>query len=163
MGLRTMFRQTREARRTLTDKYLRTARRHVWAYSLAAGGAGAMPVPVVDVPAVLAIQAKLFHAVASIYGQPMSVTRMAELSSSLGFSYLARLGVRSLTKLIPIPGLGVGVSALFAAASTYALGEALCVYFSRFRDGDVPDVEVFRKAFAEHLKIGRHWLRDYRK
>jgi uncharacterized protein (DUF697 family) len=161
LGLRTMFRKTREARRPLTDKYLRTARRHVWAYSAAAGGAGAVPVPVVDLPVVLAIQAKLFHAVASIYGQPMSVGRMVELSSSLGISYAARLGVRSLAKLIPVPGLGAGVSALFAAASTYALGEALCVYFSRFRDGDVPDVEVFRKAFAENLKIGQTWLRSY--
>jgi len=88
----------------------------------------------------------------------MDAQRMAEISSALGIGFLGRLGVRELTKLIPVPGVGSGVSALYAAASTYGLGAALCEYFSRVRGGDMPDVRIIRRLYAEEFQRGQRWL-----
>lgn len=159
LGLQGMLRGT-PSHRAVRDEFFRAAHPHVIACALAAGGAGALPVPIVDVPLVLGIQAKMLHTVASIYRQPMDVPRMAEITGALGIGFLTRLGVRELTKLIPIPGVGSGVSALYAAASTYGLGAALCEYFSRVRGGDVPDIRVIRRLYAEEFQRGQQWLAE---
>lgn len=144
LGLREMVRNNIAIRKRLHDAYFDTAHPHILVYAGAAGGAGAIPVPYIDVPIVLSLQAKLFHTVATIYGQPMSAGQMATIASGLGVGYLARFGVRELAKLIPLPGVGSVVSGAFAAASTYALGIALCEYFGHVLDGNVPDAKMFR-------------------
>jgi hypothetical protein len=53
------------------------------------------------------------------------------------------------------------MSALYAAASTYALGRTLCVYFSHTRHGDVPDSATLRKLYAEQYEEGRRRMRAY--
>ena len=119
---------------------------------------GAVPLPVVDVPLVLAAQAKLLHTLGDIYHQPMGVQRMAEIAGALGVGFLTRLGLRELLKLVPLPGLGPSVSAIYAAASTYALGMALAEYFTRVRGGAKLDVAVIRELYAAELKHGKQWI-----
>jgi uncharacterized protein (DUF697 family)/predicted GTPase len=162
-GLWAMLRESPIARRPLRRQRFRAARPHVILYALAAGGAGAVPIPMIDLPLVLAIQTKLFHTIASIYGQPISAQRMAEISGALGIGFLGRQGVREMLKLIPVPGLGSGVAGLYAAASTFALGSALCEYFSRVLDGDVPDRKALRKLYAEEFDKGKRWLSEHLK
>lgn len=157
LGLREMLYQTPSVRQTLRDGYFRAAHSHVVTYALLAGGAAAFPVPIVDVPLVLIIQAKMFHSVASVYQQPMDTRRMAEFCSTIGLG-LTRLIVRELLKIVPVPGLGTGISAVYAAASTYALGMALCGYFSRVRRGDVPDTKAIRSLYAEEFQRGKLWF-----
>ena len=107
----------------------------------------------------MAIHAKMFHALANIYGQDLSAQRMAEIGSTLGIGYLARLGGRELLKVIP--GFGSAVSAVYAGASTYALGCTLCAYFSYALDGDVPDPQVLSKLYETEYREGRQRLADY--
>jgi uncharacterized protein (DUF697 family) len=159
LGLRAMLGATRAARRSLRDVYFRTAHPHILFYSVAAGVIASVPVPMIDIPVFVGIQAKLFHALASIYGQEMSAQRMAEISGTLGVGFLVRLGGRELLKFIP--GFGSAVSAMFAAASTYALGCTLCAYFSHVRDGDVPDPALLRQLYKEQYAEGRRRLREY--
>ncbi len=154
-GLRDMVRSNNEIRKQLHDAYFDAAHKHILAYATAAGGAGLIPLPYVDVPLVLSIQAKLFHTVGAIYGQPMNVRQMAAIASGLGAGYLARFAVRELIKLIPVPGVGSAVSGAFAAASTYALGIALCEYFGHLRDGNVPDAKRFREWYQEAFATAR--------
>jgi uncharacterized protein (DUF697 family)/predicted GTPase len=156
LGLRAIL---EENRRSLRDIYFRTAHPHIVSYSLMAGVAAGVPVPLVDIPLIVGIQAKLFHSIASIYGQPMTSTRMAEILSTLGVGFAARLGSRELFKLVP--GFGSAVAALFAGASTYALGCTLCAYFSYALDGDVPDVAQLRKLYESEYEEGRKRLRAY--
>jgi uncharacterized protein (DUF697 family) len=166
LGLRGMLGQTAGDHeymvpgRLLKDEFLRVAHPHIVFYALAAGGVAAVPVPEVDMPVVLAVQAKMLQAVASVYQQPMDVRRMAEIASALGVGLLTRLGARELLKLVPIPGLGPSVSAVYAATSTYALGMALAEYFSRVRAGDGPDVKILRELYAEEFKRGRDWIAE---
>ena len=149
LGLREMVRNNIAIRKRLHDAYFDTAHPHIMAYAGAAGGAGAIPLAYIDVPIVLSLQAKLFHTLAAIYGQPLSAGQMATIASGLGVGYLARFGVRELAKLIPVPGVGSVVSGAFAAASTYALGIALCEYFGHVLDGNVPDAKMFRGWYRE--------------
>ena len=61
---------------------------------------------------------------------------------------------------MPVPGLGESVSALYAAASTYALGMALCQYFSRVRGCAKLDVEVIRRLYAAELTQSKQWIAE---
>ena len=160
LGLQGMLGQTPEARQAIRDDLFRRARPHIVAYAMAAGGAGAVPLPVVDVPLVLAAQARMLHEIAQIYRQPMDLRRMAEIAGGLGVGFLTRLGLRELLKLAPVPGLGPSVSGLYAAASTYALGAALCQYFARARGGAKLDVEVIRRLYADELKQSQWWIAE---
>ncbi len=158
LGLKEIVRTTNEIRGRLHATYFDAAHPHVLAYAAAAGGAGAIPVPYVDLPLVLAIQAKLFHTVASIYGQSVDLPQMAALAGALGSRFLLRLASRELSKAIP--GLGSAISGAFAAASTYGLGIALCEYFSRVLDGDVPDPKQFRQWYDEGFTAVRRRFRQ---
>lgn len=160
LGLRAMLQEFREVRRPLRDIYFHAAQPHILSYAIAAGAAGGVPVPMVDIPLCVAIQAKMFHTLASIYGQDMTVRRMTEIFSTLGLGISARLGGRELLKLIPVPGFGSAVSALFAAASTYALGCTLCAYFSHVLDGDVPNPALLRSLYREQYQEGRRRLQN---
>lgn len=159
LGLRGILETRDDLRGPLRDAYFHAARPHIMAYSVAAGAAGAIPVPLVDMPLVLGIQAKMFHTIASIYGQPMNAQLIAELSGALGAGLLTRLGGRELTKLIP--GVGIATASVYAAASTYALGCTLCGYFSYLRAGDVPDAAKIRELFSAELEEGRKRLSEY--
>ncbi len=157
LGLQGMLGQTPAARR-LRDEFFQAAHPHVVVYALAAGGVGGIPLPLVDMPLVLTIQAKMLHTIASIYRQPMDVQRMAEIASALGVGFLMRWGVREMAKVVP--GLGSSVSALYAAASTYGLGMALCQYFSRIRAGDMPNASIIGQLYAEEFRRGREWIAE---
>jgi uncharacterized protein (DUF697 family) len=160
LGLRGMLGQTSEARQAIRDELFRQAHPHIVAYAMAAGGAGAVPLPAVDVPLVLTAQAKMLHKIAEIYQQPMDLPRMAEIAAALGVGFLTRLGVRELVKFVPVPGLGASVSAIYASASTYALGTALCQYFGRVRGGAKLDADTIRRLYAAELKQCKFWIAE---
>jgi uncharacterized protein (DUF697 family)/predicted GTPase len=156
LGLRAML---HDQRRPLRDIYFRTAHPHIVSYAAAAGAAAGMPVPLVDIPLVLAIQAKMFHSIASIYGQQLTPPRFAEIASTLGIGFAARMGGREVFKLIP--GVGTAVAALFAAASTYALGCTLCAYFGYVQDGGAADPATLRSLYEQEYEEGRQRLKEY--
>ena len=160
LGLRGMLQQLDETRRTLRDMHLRAAQPHIVSYALIAGGAAACtPIPWIDMPLIVGIQAKMFHTVASIYHQEMNSQRVAEMASTLGIGFLGRLGARELLKAVP--GLGGAVSGLYTAAATYALGLTFCAYFSFARDGALPDKDELRRIYDTHFREGREKLRSY--
>lgn len=159
LGLRGMLQVEERTRRTLRDVHFKTALPHIISYSVAAGAAAGLPVPLVDIPLILGIQAKMFHTIASIYHQEFDRQQMGEILSTLGIGLLGRMGGREIFKLIPI--YGQAVTALYAAACTYGLGTTLCVYFSRARDGALPDQAEFRKIYEAHYQEGRDKLRSY--
>lgn len=158
LGLRGMLQQS-SAAQPLQDVYLRKARPHIISYAVAAGAAAAVPIPMIDIPLVLALQAKMYHTVASIYNQPTSKTRLTEILTTLGVSYASRMAGRELLKVIP--GVGSAVAALYTGASTYALGRTLCFYFSYAMQGDMPDAQALRDLYKQEYEAGRQHLREY--
>ena len=161
LGMVATVRNSASMRRELQDVYSKAAHPHIIAYAIAAGAAGAIPVPFVDVPLVTLIQAKMLQTLASIYGQTINRRLLNEIGSALGISLVANLGRRELLKFIPV--YGTGVSSLLTAATTYALGKTLGVYFSHIRRGGTLEPELFQRLYAEQFAQGQQLLKGYLK
>jgi len=158
-GLRAMLQHASGATGPLRDEYRRVAERHILSYALAAGASAALPVPMIDLPLIMAIQAKLCHSVASIYGQELSPQRVAEIGGTLGAGFFARLGGRELLKFVP--GWGSAVAATYAAATTYALGRIYVKYFESIEHGYLPDADSLKQMYEEEFQQGRRMLKQY--
>ena len=152
------LRQLPELTRELKELHFRQAQPHIIAYALAAGTAGATPLPIADLPVISALQLKLLHTIASIYRQPLGVKTFLELAGTVGLGVLFRQGARSLLKIIP--GLGSAVSGLYAGATTYALGCALCFYYQVVFDGHMPTPEKLKAFYEEKFAEGMKLLRN---
>lgn len=135
----------------------RKARWQVLASSALAGTAGAVPMPWVDIPVVLGIQAHLAVKIADIYEQELTAARWAILSSAAGSRIALRLAIRESLKFIPLLGMAVGAASSFAF--TYALGMSWDWYFADLRRGNVPSADQLKQIFSEELKRGHELWR----
>lgn len=158
-GIAMMLHDMKEIRKELHDAYSKAAHPHIIAYALTSAAAGAVPIPFVDIPIVTLIQAKMFQTIASIYNYKLDRKSWAEISSSLGITLLTNIGRRELIKLIPV--YGSAASSALTAATTYALGKTLTVYFQNLRSGTALSSEVFRVIYKEQFEQGRSMLKDY--
>jgi uncharacterized protein (DUF697 family) len=148
----------------LRDVYARAAHPHIVGHALIAAGVGALPL--VDLVGVPAVQAKLLHSLATLYGQNWDRRRISEFFSLLGMgvgaSYVARLLGREVVKLIP--GWGSTVGAMWGATAsgttTYALGKTASAYFLSQRQGHPVDAAAIRHIYTEALASGANILKE---
>jgi uncharacterized protein (DUF697 family) len=116
----------------------------------------------VDLVLLPSIQARMAHHLGQIYGQPMTPDRLKELGAAVGVGMVARTLARQAVKFIPFVGSAVG--ATVAAASTYALGRALCYYFEAVCEGHVPTPDALRKYYHEQYAAAeKQWKADHPK
>jgi len=140
------------------DTFSRAAHPHIMGYTMAAGGAGALPL--VDAALLPALQVKLLHTLGSIYGQPWNTRTASEFLGLLGVGVAAGFGIRwagrSLVKLVPGWGQTVGAAwgASGSAAVTFALGKAACYYLGRKREGLPVDEQAIRRVYADAFMRG---------
>jgi uncharacterized protein (DUF697 family) len=146
---RSAFARLDEVSEALKDIHLKHALPVIMGYSSLAATAGAIPVPFVDLALLPPIQGRMIHALARLYGQPLSAQRFLELAGTVGLGLVARQAAREVVKLIPVVGSAAGGA--LAGASTYALGRAFCEYFQRAHDGHVPSAGQLRKLYADQL------------
>ncbi len=156
------YRQSLARTDHLTEKLKDLHQEHagpiILGYTSLAGTAGAIPIPLVDLVLLPAIQTRMVYHLARIYGQEMSATRFLELAGSLGLGILARTAIRQVAKLIP--GVGSAAGATLAAASTFALGKAFCLYYEEVHEGHVPDAAKLKSYYHEQLtEAHRQWNR----
>lgn len=147
----------------LRDVYERAAHPHIVSYAVAAAGVGALPL--VDLVGVPAVQAKLLHSLASLYGQNWDRSRVSEflglLGVGIGAGYLARMFGREVVKFIPFWGQTAGAmwGATASGTTTYALGKAATYYFAARRRSNRVEAEALRHAYAEALTSGTRFLK----
>ena len=134
------------------SKLQRKSRWQVLTSSALAATAGVVPLPWVDIPAVLAIQAHMATRIATIYDQEITPARWALLSSAAGTRIAIRLAVREILKFIPLVGMAVGAAGAFAF--TYALGMSWDWYFANLQKGHVPSANDLKEVFAKQLQRG---------
>ncbi|WP_019867711.1 YcjF family protein [Methylovulum miyakonense] len=143
-----------EHHKALLDFHARQAHPHLIGYAVLNVGLGA--VPLAGLPLVLAVQAKLFHSIASIYGLELTRRLYAEFTSligvSAGFGFLGR----ELLKLVPV--YGAAVAGVYSGAMTYALGKAFCVYLYGVGRGALPDHALLKQAYDEAFAQARQFL-----
>src|SRR5205807_3395497 len=121
-----------------------------------------VPVPLLDLVLLSAVQTRMIYALARLYGQPLTGQRFAEVASTLGLGLLLRQASRGVIKLIPGVGTVVGSVAggALAGASTYALGRAFCYYYQAVHKGHVPKPEDLKRYYKEQLASAEHvWMR----
>jgi uncharacterized protein (DUF697 family) len=151
-----------DAARGLGELYARQALPHIVGYSTLASAAGAVPLPLLDLALLSAIQSRMVYHLAELYGQPLNWQRFWELAGTLGGSLLFRQAVRESVKLIPFVGPVTGsvACAALAGASTFALGKAACYYYQAVHQGHVPQADELRRYFREQLALAEgSWKR----
>jgi uncharacterized protein (DUF697 family) len=91
---------------------------------------GLEPIPGLDIPFLMAVQARMVLRVAAIYGERMTFGRANTLAATIvggmALRYLAMEGAKF------IPGPGWIVSAALSAMGTWAIGQAVVQYFERW-------------------------------
>ena len=137
-----------------TDKLAKKAHPHIVGYAAAAAAADA--VPVAGAVAVPAVQSKMLHSLALIYGVEWNRKSLGEFAACLGAGAVSRLlagfGLRELAKLIPVYGQTAGAAAAAATsfATTFAIGKAACYFLSQHRLG-TSDAQGVAKAYSAAL------------
>ncbi|SEP69758.1 YcjF family protein [Nitrosomonas ureae] len=146
------------------DLYARAAHQHIVGYSLTAAGLGALPV--VDLVAVSAVQAKLLHSLALLYGQYWDRSTITEflglVGAGIASGFLTRVLSRAVVKVIPFWGQTIGAvwGASSSGATTYALGKAAIYFFARRKDGLKVDQKTLRRIYAQELEQGTSLLKE---
>ncbi|MCX8212534.1 MAG: DUF697 domain-containing protein, partial [Lewinella sp.] len=117
------------------------------------GASYIIPLPIVDVFAVSALQLDMIRQLCRVYDIDFAETQGKAIVSSLTTSTMARAGARSLLKIIPVVGSVVGgiTTAAINGASTYALGEVFKTHFATggtFLDFDTDRLKkLYREKF----------------
>jgi small GTP-binding protein len=88
---------------------------------------GTEPIPGLDIPLLLAVQARLVLRIAAVYGEPMTQQHARELAATIAGGAAVRYLAGQASKLVPGPGWVV--SGAVAAAGTWAIGRTAVAYF----------------------------------
>lgn len=135
-------------------------------YMLWSMGAGAIPVPVLDLATITAVQLKMLSELSKEYDVPFREDRgkaiISALISGVGSGALAYGLVGSMLKAVPLFGslLGLASVPIMAGAATYALGNVFLQHFASggtFLDFDPARV---RAHFAQHVEEGKRVATD---
>ena len=124
-----------EDKLTAVDHAERMARAHnlVQNYLLASASIALVPVPLLDLAGITALQIKLVHSLAKLYDVPFKEDIAKSLVAALlsGASTILLIkGLVSLAKAIPVLGtLASGSIAISGASVTYAVGEVFIRHF----------------------------------
>lgn len=110
-----------EFRRTASERVVRHA-------AGLAAAAGAEPIPLVDIPIVLAVQIRMVLRIAAIYGESFDAGRARELIGAVMGGLLIRTLARQAARLVPF--VGWAAAGGVAAAGTWGLGRTMIEYFA---------------------------------
>lgn len=145
-----------EQYKELLDFHANQAHAHIIGYALLNVGMGA--IPLAGLPLVVAVQAKLFHSIASIYGLKLTQRLFSEFTSLVGTSIGVGMLGRELLKFVPI--YGWAVAGVYSGAMTYALGRAFCVYLYGVKRGALPDQATLKQVYDESFTHARQFLKN---
>jgi uncharacterized protein (DUF697 family) len=128
----------------------------ILAHCALAASAAAVPVPWIDLPAVMAIQSHMVHRLAKLNHQRLDAATLTQVSCAVGGRIAFRMGLREALKFIPWIGMAVNAAAAFAI--TYATGWAWNWYFLQIQQGHIPSDDELRQVYQQQLESGaRLW------
>lgn len=130
-----------------------------------ATGAGVLPVPVLELVAITAVELKLVKELADLYGagyrKDLAKAAVLSLIGSLGSVTLGKMIAMSSLRAIPVFGHAVAVASVpaLSAAVTYAIGKVFVAHFEAggsLLEFDSAKVrEYFRSEFANGIKVAK--------
>lgn len=124
-------------------------------------GAGLMPLPILDIVAVTAIQVDMLKQIASEYGVSFSESEGKAWVSALAGNLMVRIGANAL-KLIPGIGSVVGglTSAIASGASSYAIGQVATNHFESGGTFSNMDMDAARRTYEQEFERGKQVAKD---
>jgi uncharacterized protein (DUF697 family) len=133
------------------------ASRLVDRFAIWSGVAGIIPVPIVDVVAVGAVQVQMLRRLSQFYEVPFSENRGKSLIAALAGALVpltSTVGIYSTVKAVPVLGTIIGELAMpvLSAGATYAIGQAFIKHFESggtLLDFNPPDYREFVKSQKE--------------
>jgi uncharacterized protein (DUF697 family)/predicted GTPase len=137
----------RESGEQLGNIYRDVARRYILPFAIASATVAAIPFPFADLPVLTTIQVSMVGLLGKLYGQTLTPSQAGGVISAIAGGFLAQLVARQLIKFIP--GFGSVISASWAAAYTWALGEGACVYFGDLMGGKKPDPQQIQAVMSD--------------
>ncbi len=144
------------------------AERLVQQYSLGGTALGLVPVPLLDMAGLVAVQLKMLHGLARIYEidfrADLGRSAVASLLGGLLPTTLAPSIAASLGKLIPGFGqlLGAGTQAVVGGAVTYAVGKVFIQHFAAGGTFLTFDPEAVRDYFEQQIEVGKARVRAHK-
>jgi len=141
------------AGKQISDLYRDAGRRYILPFSVMAGAAAAIPLPLATMPVLTALQVSMVGALGQLYGQTLSASQAGGIVSAIAGGFVAQAIGRELIKFIP--GFGSVIAASWASAYTWALGEAACVYFGDLMGGKKPDPQRIQAAMKESFQLAK--------
>ena len=129
-----------------------------------AAGAGIIPVPLVDIAAVMGVQLKMLAEISDLYGKPFAESRAKSLLSALLGGVTSGALAASIIKALPglgsvLGGLSLSVA---AGATTYAVGKVFIRHFEN--GGTLLDFEPgkVKTLFREQFEHGKSYVQKVR-
>ncbi len=153
------LRSASELAKSLLDLHERRAMPVVYGSAAMAAAASLSPIPWVDLPFLIAIQAHMVRSIARAYGQEGTSQQVLQMLSASSAGFVVRMGSRELLKFIPFVGTVTGsvLGAALGYSYTYGLGRACCWYYGALRRGHHPGREeldeIFRDRWHEGWKV----------
>lgn len=129
-----------------------------WAVSI-----GIVPIPMVDLALIMAIQMKMVNELSFLYNVKFSKNRTRAIVVSL-IGGVGIIGMSSL-KLIPVAGtIGAGLNfGLISGAFTFAIGQVFIDHFESGGTSENFDVKQARKRMKELVSEGKEVAMKYKK
>ncbi|MCU0447263.1 MAG: DUF697 domain-containing protein [Microscillaceae bacterium] len=127
-------------------------------------GAGAIPLPVLDVAVVTAIQLNMFRELCMVYQVDYNEAFGRNLISSIAGATLAKIGA-SFIKAIPVVGslLGGVPMVVLSGASTYGMGQVFKKYLEVGGFVSTFSFENAQKIYEEAFEKGKSYVQDLQK
>ncbi|MBD3880713.1 50S ribosome-binding GTPase [Phormidium tenue FACHB-886] len=148
----------RETGRQLGDLYRDVGRRYLTAFAVMAAAIEAIPLPFASMPVLTALQISMVSLLGKLYGQVITPAQAGGLVSTIAGAFLAQAIGRELIKFLP--GFGSVIAASWAAAYTWALGEAACVYFGDLMGGKKPDPQQIQAVMKTAFQAGQERFKE---
>jgi uncharacterized protein (DUF697 family)/predicted GTPase len=133
--------------------YRDVGRRYMLAFSIMAATLAAVPLPFATMPVLTALQVSMVGLLGKLYGQTLTPSQAGGVVSAIAGGFLAQAVARELIKFVP--GFGSVIAASWAAAYTWSLGEAACVYFGDLMGGKKPDPKQIQAVMKEAFKAAQ--------
>jgi len=142
-----------EAGNQIGNLYRDTARRYILPFAIMSATLAAVPLPFATMPVLTALQVSMVGLLGKLYGQTLTPSQAGGVVSAIAGGFLAQAIGRELVKFIPL--FGSAIAASWAAAYTWALGEAACVYFGDLMGGKKPDPQRIQSVMQEAFKAAQ--------
>jgi len=130
--------------------------------------AGAIPIPVLDILAISAIQIDMLRKIAKKYELDFDdESGKSIVSSIIGSTIGTSIGRAGASAIKVIPGigtiLGVGSQVTLAGITTFAIGHIFNIHFKNQKPIDMFNLDEVKETFEELLKKGKEFVENIQK